>query len=353
MYWDLVGHWPNMGHHIDNLYPELLEVANAADQMGVDGFTFAEHHFNDLYVTPAPLVLAGHLGALYPQRRLIVAVIVLTLHDVRRVAGEINMTDQLTNGRLEVGFGRGGAQFELDCFGVDFSKAREIFDDRFKALQNLYSGKDVSYEGPYTSYPKLTIMPPPRQRPHPLFWFSCMRPEAAYHCGRNGHNVLSGVGRRDPQQIKEMIDAFRRGQKEAAPTDEPQRISVHQTIYVTNDKADIEEKKRINHYNYRLWSNHFFTPGTVIKGITVPIEVKETVDDVGKGVIIGEPEYCIERILELKEFGFDQINFRTDFGLNHSDTMASMDRFANDVLPHLNLKSDSPEIGSQKVAAVA
>src|SRR5262249_55515592 len=155
---------------------------------------------------------AGFLGARYPRQRLIVAVLILTLHDVRRVAGEINMADQLTNGRLEVGFGRGGAQYELDCFNVDFGKSREIFDDRLQALRKLYSGKDVSYDGPHPSYPKITIMPPPRRRPHPPFWLACMRPEATYHCARNGYNVQVGVGRRDPELIREFFAAFRQGQ---------------------------------------------------------------------------------------------------------------------------------------------
>jgi len=147
---DIPAHWPDPSHHIDNLFPELLETAELADQIGFDSFCFAEHHFNDYFVQPAPLVLAAFLGARHPRQRMIVAVMVLPLHDVRRLAGEIAMTDQLLRGRLEIGVGRGGAQFEFDCFDLPYDKSREIFEDRLKGLLVLFSGEDMSYQGPYT-----------------------------------------------------------------------------------------------------------------------------------------------------------------------------------------------------------
>ena len=107
---DLPGHWPDTGHPIENLFPEMTEAAKLGDQIGFDSFVLAEHHFKDYFGVPGPFCLASYLGAITERPRIIISVIVLPFHDVRRLAGEITLTDHLTKGRLEVGFGRGGGQ---------------------------------------------------------------------------------------------------------------------------------------------------------------------------------------------------------------------------------------------------
>lgn len=332
---DMPAHWPNPNHHIDNLFPELIETARLADQIGFDSFCLAEHHFNDYFVQPAPLVLAGYLGAMTTRQRIVVSVMVLPLHDVRRLAGEIAMADQLTNGRLEIGVGRGGAQFEFDCFDMPYDKSREIFEDRLEGLLKLFSGTDVSYKGPYTSYPPVTLMPPPRQRPHPPLWMAIIRPDAAYHCARQGYNVQTGLLRRPFAVALETMDAFQRG---AAEFNGPKpKISVHQWIYVAKDEADTREKLQMAYENQQKFLNHYTTAGTIIGGITEKIKIDGTPEDLRGNLIIGNADFCIERLIKLKEVGYDQMFLRTHFGPAHKDVMGSMDRFAEHVLPKLGL----------------
>jgi hypothetical protein len=56
-------------------------------------------------------------------------VYLLPLYEPLRLAEEICMLDQLSNGRLEVGVGRGVSPYELGCFGVDPATTRPIFDE--------------------------------------------------------------------------------------------------------------------------------------------------------------------------------------------------------------------------------
>jgi flavin-dependent trigonelline monooxygenase, oxygenase component len=340
---DLPAHWPNTGHHIDHLFPELLEVVKLADEIGFDSFALAEHHFNDYFVQPAPLTLAAHIAAITPRQRFIVAVMVLPYHQVQRLAGEIAMTDQLTGGRLEVGFGRGGAKFEADRFGISHQNSREIFDDRLRALLILFSGKDVSYDGLHAKFPPLTIMPPPRQKPHPPFWIAAINPEAIFHCARNGFNVQAAALRRDMAAVREMVKAFRQGVSEARSRTNPgrQKISIHQTVYVAKNDADVEEKMKMIYRNHQLFENHYKNSGEIIGGITQPVEIKETIDDLKKGVIVGKPEYCVDRLLELKELGFDQLIMRTHFGPPVDEVKGSLRRFAEHVMPQLTVSSNS------------
>jgi alkanesulfonate monooxygenase SsuD/methylene tetrahydromethanopterin reductase-like flavin-dependent oxidoreductase (luciferase family) len=89
-----------------------------------------------------------------------------------------------------------------------------------------------------------------------------------------------------------------------------------------------------------LFENHYKNSGQIIEGITQPVEIKETIDDLRKGVIVGKPEYCIERLLELRELGFDQLIMRGHFGPPHEEVKGSLRRFAEYVMPHLAVPSN-------------
>jgi flavin-dependent trigonelline monooxygenase, oxygenase component len=334
---DLPAHWPDTGHHINNLFPELLEAARLGDQIGFDAFCLAEHHFNDYFVSPAPLVLAGHLAAITQRQRIIVAVMVLPLHDVRRLAGEIAMTDHITQGRLEIGMGRGGAQFEFDCFSLPYDKSREIYEDRLEGLLRLFQGVDVAYDGPYTKFPPLTIMPPVLQKPYPPLWMAIIRPEAAYHVAKAGYHVQTGLLRRPISVARETMRAFREGAAQANGPQGRPKISVHQWIYVARNEAEVQEKLRMAYANHQRFMNHYTTKGTIIGGITQPIEIDGTPEDLRNNLIIGPPDFCVDRLLELKEIGYDLMILRTHFGPAHQDVMGSLSRFAEHVLPHLGL----------------
>ena len=346
---DLPGHWPNTGHPIENLFPEMTEAAKLGDQIGFDSFVLAEHHFKDYFGVPGPFCLASYLGAITQRPRIIISVIVLPFHDVRRLAGEITLTDHLTKGRLEVGFGRGGGQYEADRMGVPWDKAREIFDDKLKALVILLRGKDVSYEGPYVSFPSLTIMPPPLQKPHPPLWIAVIRPESAYHAARNGYHVQAASLRRPVAVMKETIDAFRKGAAEAGPQPAPLQISAGQWVYVAKDDEEVTEKLKMAYANHQRFMNLFTTPGIVKGGIVQPIEITDTLDNLRDALIIGTPNYCVDKLLELKELGYDHLVLRTHFGPPHEDIMRSLDRFGEYIMPHLQTSAArAPELVTQE-----
>jgi len=336
---DLPAHWPDTGHPIENMFPELIEAAKVGDQIGFDAFVLAEHHFKDYFGVPAPFCLASYLAAITDRPRIIISVVVLPFHDVRRLAGEITTTDHLTKGRLEVGLGRGGGQYEADKMGLPFEKSREIFEDKLKGLLVLLRGKDVSYEGPYAKFPALTIMPPPLQKPHPPLWIAIIRPEAAYHCARNGYHVQAASLRRPIAVMKETIEAFRKGVAEAGPQPAPQQISAGQWVYVAKDDAEVREKLKMAYANHQRFMNLYTTPGIVKGGIVQPIQISDTLESLRDALVIGTRNYCIDKLLELKELGYDYLVLRTHFGPPHADIVRSLDRFGEYVMPHLRART--------------
>lgn len=331
---DLPAYWPDMRVPIERLLPELIEVAQRGDEIGFSSLVLAEHHFIDYFVMPAPLMLASHLAALTKRARIITSVIALPFHDVRILAGEIAVADHLTKGRLEIGFGSGGNQYEFERMGLPWDKTRiEIFDEKLKALLVLLDGRDIAYETPRLSFPSLTIMPPPLQKPHPPVWIAAVRPEAVYHSARKGFNVQTASLRRPFAVSKELVQAFRTGAREAGA--KSSRISFGHWVYVAKDDSDIGKTLDLALANHRRFVNLTTTPGIVAGGEVEPIAISDTVETLKNVVIVGTANYCVEKLLELGELGMDQLMVRMHFGPSHGDIMRSLDRFGEHVMPRL------------------
>ena len=86
---------------------ERLKFAAAADEAGIYCLHVAEHHATPLNLVPVPGVYLGAVARATKRMRIGPLVYLLPLFSPLRLAEEICILDHLSNGRLEVGVGRG------------------------------------------------------------------------------------------------------------------------------------------------------------------------------------------------------------------------------------------------------
>jgi alkanesulfonate monooxygenase SsuD/methylene tetrahydromethanopterin reductase-like flavin-dependent oxidoreductase (luciferase family) len=331
---ELGGHWPDHDHHIDNLFPEMMEAVKLADKIGVDAFLMGEHHFMDFNATPAPIALATHVAALANRQRLILAVMLLPLHNVARLAGELAMADQLTLGRIDMGFGRGGGPYEMRRFGVpsDYKSAREIFEERLEAIKLLFQGKDVTIDWKHTKFSDVTIIPPFRQRPHPPIWLSAQRIEACFHVAKQGYHVQMAQLRNPISYVKEMMQAFQEGVA-ANGSPSQQKIGLLNWVYVAKDDDDRKLALDAAYKKQRKFMA-LFTDSENAKGGIIPgMDIEGTPEDYAPNMMIGTKDFVGDKILELKEIGFDIFMMQAHCGLAHREVLGSLDRFGEFIMP--------------------
>ena len=139
-------YYPETKGSTAQVYAEMLEMARAAEAAGYCGLTVPEHHFMNILMNPSPLMLAVKVASVTERIPITTAVTVLPLNDVRRLAGEIALADILTEGRIEIGVGRGAFSYEFERYGVPFEKSREIFDESLEILQTLLTQEEVSWD---------------------------------------------------------------------------------------------------------------------------------------------------------------------------------------------------------------
>lgn len=315
------------------MYGEMLEQARHAEDLGFKTLGIPEHHFINYLTHPNALMTAIKVASVTRRIPIITAVLVLPFYDMRKLAGEIAQADCLTDGRIQLGVGRGSFRYEFDRLGVSFEESREKFDDSLALLIRLLTDYDVAWDSKYYRFPPLTITPRPQQRPHPPIWIAALAPTAIYHSAKRGFHVQT-TPLRDPfEAAKAQAEAFHKGAVEATAGGAAQRLSMLRMVYVTRDHKDTQEKLAIAHANHRRFVNVFTTPGQVERGAIVPIDVPETVEDMRNVLVLGTAEECIEKLNRYAATGIHDLLLNMSFGASHADVMAAMDRFVTKVAP--------------------
>jgi alkanesulfonate monooxygenase SsuD/methylene tetrahydromethanopterin reductase-like flavin-dependent oxidoreductase (luciferase family) len=178
------------------LYRERLDLLADAESLGFDIYHLAEHHGTPLGLVPSPNVFLAAAAVRTTRIRLCPLVYVLPLYHPARLAEEIAMLDQLSGGRLEIGFGKGGNPHELLCYGVEPAEAQQRYDETFDSvLRALESGRISAPKtaGDGTEMPMRT-----RQAPHPPLWYPSSNPQSVPQLGQRGINTILGFSFRSP-----------------------------------------------------------------------------------------------------------------------------------------------------------
>jgi alkanesulfonate monooxygenase SsuD/methylene tetrahydromethanopterin reductase-like flavin-dependent oxidoreductase (luciferase family) len=323
---------PDTSFPAKQLYRDTMEEAKLAEEIGFISLTIPEHHFINYLVHPSPLLTAVRVSAETKSIPLITAVLVLPFYDIRRLAGEIAQADCLTDGRIQLGVGRGAFRYEFDRFNVPVEESRERFDESLNLLIKLLTEEEVSWNGKYYNFEALTITPRPVQQPHPKIWIAALAEGAIMGTVRRGFSVMT-TPLRDPfEAARKQAAAFLSALPKGNPLN--QRHSMLRMGFVTKNETDTAAKLQLALENHQRFVNVFDTPGTVQGGAIVPLEVPETTEDIRKSLIIGSPQECLDKISHYAELGIDDIQLNMNFGGSHKDVMDALERFAVHIMPH-------------------
>ena len=123
--------WPE-GTEPQQLIEEITEQVQYAEELGFVSAWLAEHHFTRYSMVPSSLILATHIASRTTKIRVGTAVLVSPLHNPMRLAEDGAMLDLISNGRLDVGFGRGSGGYEYTGYGLNPAESAGRFQDSIK-----------------------------------------------------------------------------------------------------------------------------------------------------------------------------------------------------------------------------
>ncbi|OBJ67483.1 TIGR03619 family F420-dependent LLM class oxidoreductase [Mycobacterium sp. 1274756.6] len=154
---------------------EIATIAAAADRLGFDHLTCAEH-----VAVPAgdtergttywdPLATLSFLAARTSGIRLTTSVLVLGYHHPLEIAKRYGTLDRLSGGRLVLGVGVGSLRAEFDLLGAPFEDRGARADDALAALRASFGQERVSYRGSHFHYDAMIVEPCAVQQRVPIW----------------------------------------------------------------------------------------------------------------------------------------------------------------------------------------
>jgi alkanesulfonate monooxygenase SsuD/methylene tetrahydromethanopterin reductase-like flavin-dependent oxidoreductase (luciferase family) len=172
---------------------EQLTLMRAAEDYGFDSVWPAEHHGSEYGYCASPALTLATLALETKRLRLGTGVVVLPLNHPLRVAEDYAMLDLMSNGRVDLGVGRGYQPTEFAGYGVDLTRTREMFDASIAIIRQAWTQETVTHHGVHYRFDGVPVRPKPLQRPHPPIWMACLSPETFELAGRYGFHLLFGT----------------------------------------------------------------------------------------------------------------------------------------------------------------
>ncbi len=137
-----------------------MRLAIAAEEMGFGTVWCVEHHFDGPYsMCPDNFMYLMYLAARTSRIKIGIGACILPWNDPLRVSEKINLLDIMSNGRVQVGFGRGLSRREYAGFGIDMAEARERWDEAYAMITRAQETGVISGDGPHFVQPATTIAP--------------------------------------------------------------------------------------------------------------------------------------------------------------------------------------------------
>jgi alkanesulfonate monooxygenase SsuD/methylene tetrahydromethanopterin reductase-like flavin-dependent oxidoreductase (luciferase family) len=334
--------------HRDIIHDELQQMA-WAEELGFDAVWLTEHHFIDYGLSVDPATLAAAIAARTRRVRIGLAAAILPFHHPIRLAEQMALVDIISDGRLDVGIGRGNRPVEFAGYGVPQIENRERMDEAIEVLLQAWREPRVNHEGRYFTFRNVEVIPKPLQRPHPPVYQVCVSKDTIENTALRGWPMLNSMLRGSVEQLVPHRQTYVAALEKAGRS--PAEIKallgqwgVSRHIYVAPTDAQAREEAR----DAELWYQDAFRRFVVPERIedahpSLQAGFRATAERLGKinwddlvreTVAFGSPDTVAAKIEEMRALGVGQILCWMSFGgLAQDKVRRSRELFAREVMP--------------------
>jgi alkanesulfonate monooxygenase SsuD/methylene tetrahydromethanopterin reductase-like flavin-dependent oxidoreductase (luciferase family) len=333
------------GRSPSEVYRDLLDEMELAEELGFDAVYFAEHHFSDYSIIPSPNLLIAALSQRTKRVKIGTLVNVLPFHNPVRLAEEVGMLDVLSEGRFEFGIGRGVQRHEFEGFSLPMAESREQFQEALEIILLGLTREKFSYEGRYHRVHDVALSVKPIQKPHPPIWVTALSPDSIEWSAKKNYPIVCVFISVD--ELRANREMYLAAWKGSGHSGSPPPLGISRHIYVakTTDAARREARPFLDFWNrlrriavpesgehkplpasYDYYAKRQF-------GVRAELSFE---DLLARDIIIaGDPDYCSERIqAHIEQGGAEFFICQMSFGsLERESLHRSMKLFAQNVMP--------------------
>lgn len=260
---------------------DQIEHGILAEEYGYDRVSYTEHHFQlvGAEFSPNPLMTEMSVASHTDEIKLAQLANIINWHDPIRFAEQTAQLDVISDGRTEIGIGRGYQPREAEVLGdqywggtiQDQEKNRIVFQEKLDIIKEAWTNDTIQYNGEYHTIPpshtkwhhdqerlwldddvseyevedfinwkegdlyseglwspvvsggstleSLAVFPRPLQDPHPQLWQPVTSHRSVKWCAQNGVN---GISFGDPNVTKNMEKYHEEAEKAGWPDHRPE-----------------------------------------------------------------------------------------------------------------------------------
>ena len=228
-----------------------------------------------------------------------------------------------------------GEEVNITDLTAFYKAAKARFDESLDVLIALLTEEEVSWDGEYYRFDPITVMPRPMTQPMPKMMVAVMNPPGIAACTRRGFNIQTTPLAGRPDLFRSQIAAHKEAKADLGEAGRQLRIMMSRVIYCSGSEAETRRMVQMAHDYYSRFDNVFTGPGIVSHGDVEPLPRAQTIEELEENLIICQAEEMVDRLAEYAEAGLDEIILSSNLGQPQSEHLEAMERFAIEVLPHL------------------
>ena len=248
------GHWTpspqSQTRSASDALLQSIELAVAAEALGLDGAYFRVHHFARQLGSPFPLLAA--CGARTKRIEIGTAVIDMRYENPLYMAEDAGAADLIARGRLQLGISRGSPEQVIDgwrYFGYQPTEGETEADmarDHAQTFLQVLRGEGFAQPNPrpmFQNPPGLLRVEPHSEGLRDRIWWGSSSNATAVWAAQQGMNLQSSTLKDDetgePFHVQQaaQIRAYRAAWNEAGHAREP-RVSVSRSIFALVEERD-------------------------------------------------------------------------------------------------------------------
>ena len=349
---------------IDNIRQQTV----LAEELGFEAIWLGEHHFGPYAAgdLPNPILLGADLAARTSRIRIgQMANIAPWWHPIR-LAEDVAILDNMTRGRIDVGFGRGiwpyeGPQFHPNADPRKEAESRELFREIVEIVKEIWTNEYFSHQGENFTFPvddtvfshpkfpsnpawqegdrvtKLRVTPRPFQQPYPPLWMTVSTDRSVSTAAEMG--LKACYWQPPPLRVRQRMELYAqiRTELEGRNFTIGEDQAVMRSTYVASSMEEARRDAEEGIMSAFIFNDPFrgrqvFTNPDEVLGDEVKLDWDFLEP---RSLLVGSPEDVVGKIEELREvchLDYLLVEF-SHMGIPLSKSLKNLETFATQVMP--------------------
>ncbi|WP_173934540.1 LLM class flavin-dependent oxidoreductase [Chelativorans sp. Marseille-P2723] len=322
------------------IYKETVEHVRMAERIGMEIAWFAEHHFSNYCLCPSPLTMTTYMAGQTSTIRLGPAVIVAPLYEPIRLMEDIGMADQISGGRLVLGFGTGYQEYEFHKFSRDLKQARQDLFDVLDLADCYFNQEIFRFSGRHVNLPETAFSVRPVQK-RPQIYVAGMAGdiEAQRRAAERGYIPFFTTGWNSSETVAKIRETLSGTFAQAGGEVAAMPFAIQRYVFVTDSREDAlkaaDGARYVRRIAQAMRGKYGELEGAYLK--EVPAADEPSLEEIAERLPIGDPNTVAERLArDIELLNPHHIScFMAIPGLTQQGILASMERFGSEVIPLL------------------